>query len=510
MSVLLATVFVLGAVLLGAAVQDGALAQSRGGSVLTIALPQDVKSADLYAFNDHVSWSVYTNLYNGLFTRSTEGHIVPDLAEAYEIIDDYTWEVKIKSGVKFHTGEELTAEDVKFSLERPGQDATLLERGPYTAIKEVVVVDPYTVRIVTHDPHPLLLSVLGRTSAVIYPKSYIEEHGIDYFNDNPVGTGPFRFVRWVRGSEVVLEPFEDYFDGPNTDWDQVVFRAIPEPSTRVAELLTGGVDIIPGVASHDWRRIELEGGLKLVSARSNRVAHLVPKGTPDSPLADPRVREAVELAINNEVIINNMLGGKGTPLRTRLAPGNFGANEELFDVALYDPERAKQLLAEAGYPNGLKLSMQSSAGRYPRDREVAEMVAGMLGNVGIEVTLEFPEWNTYLELRRENKVADLHALWFANSYFDGVIMIDEHINGTRKMENLGYDNPELLDLLTKAAVEMDQEERARLYQQAQAIEAEERYRIYIYLEHNTYGVNSEVDFQPRLDEMYWLPDIGKK
>ena len=264
----------------------------------------------------------------------------------------------------------------------------------------------------------------------------------------------------IGATRLSWEPFEDYFEGAVTDWERVVFRVILEYSTRVAELLTGGVDIIAGVAAHDRVWLAADDRLVLMPALTNRVAHLVPKATPDSPLADRRVREAVELAINNWVITDRLLGGQGTPIRTRVVPGNFGANEELFDVALYDVERAKQLLAEAGYANGLKLTMHSSDGRYARDREVIEMVAGMLRNVGIEVELEFPEWNTDLELRRVNKVGDLHALWLANSYFDAHIEIGEHLTSTRSLENLGYDYPELVELLVNAEHNMDPDQRA--------------------------------------------------
>lgn len=484
-------------------------ADSGGGQkrTLTIALPQDVVSTDMYAFNDHVSWMAVNNLYNGLFKRNADGDIMLDLAESFEKIDDTTWEVTLKQGVKFHNGEEMTAEDVKFSLERAATEETLAERSAFSSIKEVKVIDPYKAHIITHEPNPLLTGVLARTSAVIYPKAYIEEHGIEHFIENPVGTGPFKLKEWQRGSHMTLEPFSDYFEGPVEDWEKVVFRILPEASTRVGELLTGGVDIIPAVASNEWSRIENSDKAQLVFGLSNRVAHIVPKGTPGSPMADRRVREAVELAIDNNLIIEKLLGGQATPVRTRVTKGNVGANESLFNVYLYDPERAKQLLKEAGYENGLEITIQSSNGRYARDKEVAEMIVGMLAQVGIKAKLELPEWNTYLELRNANKVADLHMLWFANSFFDAHIMINEHFTGTRKLENLGFENEELVDVLKRAQNNMNEAERIQLYQRAQEIEAEERYRIYLYLEHNAYGVNKSVRFQPRLDEMFELYEI---
>ena len=480
---------------------------NNGARTLTIALPQDVKSMDLYAFNDHVSWMAANNLYNTLFKRTAEGEIVPDLSESYENMDDNTWEITLKKGVKFHNGVELTAEDVKFSLERAATDETLAERSAFSSIKEVKVLEPYKLQIITDKPNPLFLGVLARTSAVIYPKAYIEENGMDHFNEKPVGTGPFVFAEWQRGSQVTLKPFDQYFEGAVKDWSEVVFRILPESSTRVGELLTGGVDLIPAVTSNEWPRIEGSDTTELVSSISNRVAHIVPKATPGTPMADPRVREAIELAIDKSLIIEKLLGGEATPVRTRVTKGNIGANEALYDVALYDVDRAKQLLKEAGYENGLEITMQSSSGRYARDKEVAEMIVGMLAKAGITVKLDFPEWNTYLELRKVNKVADLHMLWFANSFFDAYIMQSEHMSGTRNLENLGFKNEELVDLLTKAESNMNEEERVQQYQRAQEIEAEERMRIYLYLEHNTYGVNKSVNFKPRLDELFRLYDI---
>lgn len=478
---------------------------------LTIALPTEVKSMDLYAHNDFVTWMAVNNMYNTLLKRDAKGNITNDLAEDYKKVNDTTWEFNLKKGIKFHNGTEMTAEDIKFSFERAVAEKTLGESVYYKSIKEVKIIDPYKVQFITDGPNPLFLSVIARTSAAILPKKYIEEKGIDSFNQQPVGTGPFKFVEWKKGSHLKLEPYEQYFEGAAKDWSQVVFRILPEGSTRVGELLTGGVDIIPSVGSNDWPRVKGNDKTEIVSGASNRVAFLVPKVTnPKSPMADQRVREAVELAIDKKLIIDKLLGGLGTTTRTRITPGNFGANPKLFNVAVYDEKRAKELLKEAGYENGLELTMQSTTGRYAKDKEVTEMIVGMLAKVGIKVKLELLEFSVYEEIRKVNKVSDLHMVWLANSNFDAFTMVSEHLTSVRSLTNLGLSSPELEEILKKAEKNMNQGERDTQYQMAQQVEANQFLRLYLYLEHNSYGASKSVNFTPRLDEMYKVYEISKR
>lgn len=486
----------------GAAAEPGTNGEkhSEEKTTLTIALPTEVTSMDLYSHGDHVTLYATNNMFNFLFKRLANGEIAEDLVETYENLDDLTWDFKLREGVKFHNGDELTAEDVKFTLERVAQDATLNVHSTFKTIQEVKVLDPYHFQIITVEPDPLIPSLLARPNAGIYSKKYIEDNGWDHYMNNPIGTGPYKFVEWKRGSHISFEPFENYFEGPNEDWEKVVYRIIPESSTRVGELLTGGVDLIPNVTSNTWDQIRNNENTDIVSSISQRVAFLVPRATEGSPTADPRVREAIELAIDNKAIIDSLLGGAANPTRTRITPGNFAANESLFDTYLYDVERAKELLKEAGYENGVELTMQSSNGRYARDKEVAEMVVGMLANAGINVKLELMEWTSYLEMRNAKKVGDLHMVWFGNSFYDAHTMVSEHLTSTRSMESLGYDLPELEELLKAAAVNMNQDERKQQYERAQEIVAETRMNIYVYLEHNTYGVSNAIEFEPRIDE----------
>jgi peptide/nickel transport system substrate-binding protein len=477
---------------------------------LTIALPTEINSMDIYGHGDHVTLFAVNNMFNGLFKRNAKGEAVQDLAESYKKIDDTTWEFVLKKGVKFHTGDELTADDVKFTLERAAKDKTLTENTTFKTIKEVKVLTSQSLQIVTNAPDPLLISILARTGAGIYPKKYIEEKGMPYFLEHPVGTGPFKFLEWKKGSHIAFEPFDNYYEGPVKDWSKLTYRIIPESSTRTGELLTGGVDLIPNVTSNEWNRVKSNDKTTLASSNSQRVAILVPNASGNRPTKDKRVREAIELAIDKKLIIEKLLGGEATQTRTRVTEGNFGSNEKLFNTSLFDVERAKKLLKEAGFENGLELTMQSSNGRYAKDKEVAEMIVGMLANVGIKVKLELMEWNSYLELRNAKKVGDLHMVWLANSFYDAHIQVSEMLTSSRSMDTVGLKNAELEDLLKKATVNMNEAERKKQHERAQEIIAQEFMQIYIYLEKNTYGVNKKVNFTPRLDELIKAYEITKK
>ncbi|WP_245954408.1 ABC transporter substrate-binding protein [Paenibacillus flagellatus] len=481
-----------------------------GKRPLTVALPTEINSMDIYGHGDHVTLFAVNNMFNGLFKRNAKGEIVPDLAESYKKVDDTTWEFVLKKGVKFHTGDELTAEDVKFTLERAAKDKSLTENATFKTIKEVKVLSPHSLQIVTNAPDPLLLSILARTGAGIYPSKYIADKGMPYFLEHPAGTGPYRFLEWKKGSHIAFEPFDGYFEGPAKDWSKVTYRIIPESSTRTGELLTGGVDLIPNVTSNEWNRVKNNDKTTIVSSNSQRVAILVPNASGNRPTKDKRVREAIELAIDKKLIIEKLLGGEATETRTRVTEGNFGSNAKLFRTSLYDAERAKQLLKEAGYENGLELTMQSSNGRYAKDKEVAEMIVGMLANVGIKVKLELMEWNSYLELRNAKKVGDLHMVWLANSFYDAHILVSEMLTSSRSMSAVGLPNAELEELLKKASVNMNEEERKKQHERAQEIIAQEFMQIYVYLEKNTYGVSKSVQFSPRLDELIKAYEITKK
>ena len=484
--------------------------ESKEDRTLTIAMGTDMVTFDVHNHTNTSTEAIHVNMFNYLFKRdNATGEIIPDLAESYEKIDDTTWEVKLKEGVTFHNGEALDSEDVKFSLERVAHDSTLLDHINYKAIKEVEVVDELTLRIITHEPDPALLNRISRIASSILPSEYIEEHGMDHFLDNPVGTGPFKFVEWKRDDRIVLEVYEDYFAGKNEEWDEVIFRVIPENSTRVSELLTGGVDIATNIPPSEWERVDKNDGTYLSQGASNRTVMIFLRSTEGYPTSDPRVRKALDLAIDNKAITDNLLNGAGIPTITRVAPGNFGFAEDLYNTYNYNVEEAKRLLAEAGYPDGFEMTFHSPKGRYLQDAEISEMVAGMWSAIGVKAKVEFMEWSTFVELRNSGKNKDAYLLALGNSMFDAANALDWY-NYERFKGQIDYYNEEVEELLAAAAKNMNPEEREQQYIKAQHLLAEDTAHIVLHQESINVGVSDAINYTPTMDEIIYVDSITKK
>ncbi|MBD2845384.1 ABC transporter substrate-binding protein [Paenibacillus sp. IB182496] len=481
---------------------DGA-AQEGQERVLTIANPADIQSFDFHNNNTTVSESVLVNMYDYLIQRGADMELEPNLATSWERVDDTTWAFELRDDVTFHNGDPFTAADVKYTLERIATDEALKQHSLYNNIEEVTIIDDTHVEIHTINPDPILLNRLSRMGAGMLPSKYIEENGIDAFLAAPVGTGPYKYGSWAKDDRVELVKNDDYFGG-EPQWDKVVFRAIPETSTRVSELLTGGVDIIANVPSTDIPRIDLSEGTSIVSSPIQRVLQVILRHTEGSPTADPKVREALDLAIDKQGIVDSIAGGAGTVTRTSVTPGNFGADPSLYEQTLYDADRAKQLMEEAGYsadnPAVVSLSAQS---QY---KEYAEVVAAMLTDAYFEVNLEILESSAFSEKLSSRTFGDLFMIGIGNSLFDA----SNNYNRFTVERNTGetdYDNSRVEELLQDALQNMDEASRTEQYQEVQQIFAEERPAVYLFQMEGIYGKRDAVNFDPRIDEMFYAEEI---
>lgn len=487
---------------------DGNATTTKGDRDLIIAQSADLTSLDP---QDSLSTSgerVFRNMYSRLFTRNQDMEIVPELVEDFEGVDDETWHFKLVEGVTFHNGDKLTAEDVKFSLDRVMTEQTLKEFPYFTQLKEVNVLNDYEVEIITDGPMPTLQHVLAKSGADIMPKDYVEEVGMDGFVKDPVGSGPYKFVNWDVDSAVELEKYEDFYSDEPV-WDTVTIRAISEGSTRVSEFLTGGVDLITDVTPNEWDRVDGNEGTSLVQGETTRVILLMNRMTEGYATADARVREAIDLAIDKQAIVDSVLNGSGVPVRSRVPEGVEGYEPSLYDTSVYDPDRAIELLEEAGYGDGLEITFTSSNGRYPLDGQVAELIAVMLEQVGITVNLELLESGTFIDEYSNNENEELIMIGLADGLLDASYSL-VHYTIDRAAGQTDYNNEDIDQLFKEASRNLDRESRIEQFQEIQKTVAEERPHTFLYQDKVHYGVSDAIEFLPRLDEAMYFDHIIPK
>src|SRR5215813_1747136 len=325
------------------------------------------------------------NVYDHLAVRDLKTRKVgPNLAVSWKNLDDTTWEVKLRQGVKFHDGTPFTSKDVKATFDRVLDPAKkMIARGNHAKIKGVEIVDDYTVRFKTDGPYPLFVERL--TAQVMESEKVIREKGDEWMNEHPVGTGPYKLVRWNRKQEHLMVRNDDYW-GPKPYYKYVRVRIIPEQATQIAELLSGGVDIIKAVPPDQMDVIEKSGQARTSTSPILRTAMLQLDQAGRSgknPFQDKRVRQAANMAPDMDGIIKHVLNGLGDRVATTVNPMAFGFDSTLKPYR-QDLAAAKKLLAEAGYPNGFEVGfLQTAPVVEPALPQTSEAIAADLAKVGI-------------------------------------------------------------------------------------------------------------------------------
>jgi peptide/nickel transport system substrate-binding protein len=491
------------------------LASAQPAGRIVIAQGVDPTTLDPHNHEETPAYNVLLNLYDTLLFRDKDLKLIPWLAESWRVVNPTTWEFKLRRNVKFHNGEELDADAVKFSLERLVNPELKMRQAPnFTLIDRVEAVDKHTVRIVTKKPFPTLENQLALRGAIVPPRYFKEKDGA-HLAKNPVGSGPYRFVRWAKDEAITLEANEQWWGGaPRVK--TLVFRPIPEHTTRVAALQAGEADIVTNVPPHLVKQVDENPKLYTSKAPSVRViflwvyTHKYDKehkvvGAYDGPTKDKRVRQAMNLALNVDEIIKSVLEGNGVRVATVLTTKHFG-----FDPGLQpyrqDLGRVKQLLTEAGYPNGLDLVLNSPDGRYLKDKEVAEAVAGQLTKAGIRTTVRTHEWGTYL-----NQMIYVHAagpvslIGWGNTTWDADGTLTPLFRTGKILSN--YHNPQFDSLLDEAATTVDPTARQALYTKALQIFLDDAPAIPLYQQMDIYGVAKRVKFQALSSEQLVGPWI---
>lgn len=480
-----------------------------GQDDLVIAQSVSVPGFDPHTHGTTSVEAVLVNIYDYLIMRDDTGAIQPALATSWTQLDETRWQFALRDDVTWHDGETFGAEDVAFTLERVANDESLFEHDSFRQITDVEIVDDLTVVIHTEGPDPVLLNRLSRKGAAILPKHVVDAIGWDGFTEAPIGTGPYRMAEWRRDDRVVLEAFDAHWRGA-PGFDRVVFRYVPEDATRVGELIAGNVHIIDNVPPQDVARINGSDGALVAGQPTTRIMMLLFNTAADAATGDLRVRQAIDWAIDDALLIEAAMDGYGTPTLARVSPGVDAVPMTYYGTYNYDPERARALLAEAGYgPGELSITLQGPDGRYPKDAEQLEIIAVMLEQVGVNVTYESLEWSSFKSRVWDvNQVENVGLIGLANSMFDGWFALRTLPCDGSYAGKTNWCNAEFDQLMADAEFNLDLEERAAQLARAYEIVADELPMSGLFQLEGLVGVSTDVTWTPRPDEMIWAYDIA--
>lgn len=450
------------------------------GGTVTVSIVADPPGWDpTKSTSAEIARVMYNNVYEGLTTIAQDGTIQPRLAESWETSEDgLTWTFTIREGVKFHDGTDLSVDDVVAAFARVKDPESGFTHPEYfTNLESVTASEGNTVVFTLTAPSSSLLYNLGRSDSIIYPAAKVVTQATE-----PIGTGPFRFAEYVVGSEVRLEKFEDYYVEGVPLLDAAVFKIIPDANATFAALQAGDIDMIGvSVTPEVALQVESDPNLKLVNEGSSTAEITMALNNSNEILSNPLVRQAITHAIDKESIVQGAFNGLGVVIGSHTTPA------EPYHVDVnpypYDPEKAKALLAEAGYPDGFELRFEATA-EYPLERRAAEVIAQQLSEVGITANLEIIDFTTWL-----NKI------FFGGDYDMTIIghaeARDISIYGNPEYY-YKYNNPKIKELLDQIEATPDEAGQLELYKEIATIIANDAVNVWVYAPSNLVAARKDV------------------
>jgi peptide/nickel transport system substrate-binding protein len=503
-----------------------------GRQTLVVGLSQAPISLDPADHRSRETETLIRNMFDGLVTRDTRSGVHLELAEEMNWLDDQALEVKLRQGVKFHDGSEMTADDVVFSFDRIIQENAIEYPEPHTSqrkgliapLESVEKVDDSTVVFHFSGVWPPAMQLLVHQQ--VLPKAYLEEVGTEGFIANPIGAGPFKFVEGQLDDQIVVERFDEYWGGA-PDLEPVgpacvqtaIFRVIPEASTRVAALLAGEVDIIQSVPAELVDTLAQTPGIQVKTAPGTQPQWLQ-LNVSDPLFEDVRVRQALNYAVDKDLIVEAVYGGRAVPLPGPLSPYNNFINEDLSPYP-YDPDKALELLGEAGWSDSNGDGILDQDGQpftFTIDtledwRALAEAVATLLREAGIDASVRFWEYSVVqpqlLACERQAYLDD-----WGDSAFDPVGHFEAKWHTYVEGEPYGrgnfmcYSNPRVDELIRAGETEADPEERQRIYDEAQQIVYDEAPAVFLILPEEAEAASERVqNWEPASDSRINLHDV---
>jgi peptide/nickel transport system substrate-binding protein len=481
-------------------------AQTTRKTELSVAQPGDISKLDPHLSTGGFDITITLILYDTVTSRHPDGRLYPGLATEWKLLNPTTWQFKLRPGLKFHSGDPLTSADVKFSIDRT-YDPTVrvsLTRTVFTTVDRIETPDPLTVNFYTKQPDPVLPARLAFYGGQIMPKKYYEAIGADAFNVKPIGSGPVIFVEWVKDDRVVFDAYRDYWQG-KIDADRVIFRPIPETAARITALLRGEVDIITKlppdhvdrVAKHPTTKVEgvLYGGVYVLGVNSNRL-----------PLDNPKVKQALSLAIDREAIVKQIWHGQGIVPNGPIAKGDNHYDDSLPPLK-YDPALAKQRLKEAGY-KGEEIVIESALGRLPTDKTMSEAIVSMWQDIGVKSKVEITEASVRAQRNREKS---FKGLWWSDptsTTADPDGMMWRLLSPGGVMDY--WRHPRFDELGNAARFSIDEKFRGEAYKEMTKIFLEHLPWIPVIQPIESYGLQKYVDWKPNANQQFEIRPFNFK
>ncbi len=490
---------------------------------LKIGLAAEPSAMDPHFHNLTPNNSLTSHVFERLVHFDAKQNLIAGLAVSWKAVEPKTWEFKLRTGVKFHDGTPFTADDVIFTMQR----APNVENSPgsfaiYVKGKTFTKVDDHTVRVTTPEPYPLMPNDMA--TIAIVSKKHGEGAKTDDYNQGKaaIGTGPFKYAEFVKADRYVFVRNEDYW-GDKAKWAKVTFKPIKAGPARVAALLAGDVDLIEEVPTTDVAKMKTEAKVELSQGLSNRVIYFAMDQGRDetpfitakdgskikNPLKDKRVRLALSKAINRDAIVDRLMEGAAIKASQLLADGFFGVSKTLKPEA-YDPEGAKKLLAEAGFPNGFKMKLHGPNGRYINDARMAEAVAQMFTRIGVETSIETLPPAVFFSRASAGAAGEPEFSFILVGWGSGTGEVSSPLKsliatfnkdkGTGPANRGRYSNPAIDKTIDEALATIDDAKRAELLAKASEMAIGDVAVIVSHYQLNTWGTKKGLTYEPRTDE----------
>jgi peptide/nickel transport system substrate-binding protein len=462
-----------------------------------------------------------SHIFDRLVYSDENQRLGPGLAVSWRALNDTTWEFKLRQGVKFHDGTPFTADDVLFTFERaPNVEASPSSFALYTKGKTLKKIDDYTIHIITQKPYPLMPNDVSTINIISKKHGKGAKTGDYNSGKAAIGTGPYKFSEWVPGDRLVLERNPDYW-GDKAQFDRVVYKPIKSDPARVAALLAGDVDMIDVVPTPDIPRLKKNPDLVLSQGVSNRVIYLhldqfrddspfITGTSGKNPLKDQRVRKAISKAINRPAVVERVMEGVAIPAGQLLPEGFFGVSAKL-EAEKHDPDVAKKLLADAGYPNGFGLTLHGPNDRYINDAKICQAIGQMLTRVGIDTKVETMPKSVYFRKASRGGPGKSPAFSFilvgwgsgtgeASSPLKSLLHTYDKARGFGASNRGRYSNAEVDKLIEQALATVDDAKREKLLQRATEVAIEDLGIIPLHYQVNTWATRKGLAYTPRTDE----------